>query len=233
MPDKKIYICGDSFCVEDIEYGLNWVNILKNKNPQAQVTNLSSVGASNYLIYLQVKQAIDEGADHIIYNATSSIRQELAISYDSSVTDHAERYYNHSKPNLIKPMMSSTWSTTHQLDQKLVSNRQLDEINNFFKQYLDLPMLIEKSYIFISHTLQLLSSSDLVSWAWSRGGFEHPLFVNNTAASWDFSMYQKLENQINLWDYYTSGAIRPYYHIVDDKIHRNYCNNFENLLQLH
>jgi len=80
MTKKTLYICGDSFCSSDPEYGKNWSDLIAERCLNLEVVNLSSPGASNYLIYLQVKQALEKNCDYLIYHATSSIRQEFLIN---------------------------------------------------------------------------------------------------------------------------------------------------------
>lgn len=226
---KRMYICGDSFCVDDPEYGKTWVNLLQESTSDLKVINLASSGASNYLIYLQVKKALAENCDYLIYNATSSIRQEFSIKHDSR-QDCVERYWNLNNNNRnTASMICSSWETVDRHNSHLIQKSQVKKINDFFKEFVDLPNLIEKNFVFIDYTLNLLSSSN-TAWAWTRGGFEHPSF--GSTRPWNFDRYQTRECNINLWDYYVRGVVRPWFHVTDPEIHQKVCNHYQSLLNL-
>ena len=51
--NKKILVCGDSFCIEDPRYpGLHFTDKIKNKY-QVDIINQSAGGASNSMIAVQ------------------------------------------------------------------------------------------------------------------------------------------------------------------------------------
>ena len=225
----KLYICGDSFCVEDPEYGNSWVTLLQKSLPNIDVKNLSSAGASNYLIYLQVKQALEESPDFIIYHATSSIRQEFRLGNDESQYDSASRYWNLNNSNKQAPLICGSWLSIDRLYNELITPQQTKDINLFFKSFVDLPNLIEKNYIFILYILSLLSKSG-VHWAWSPGGFEHGSFGN--IKNWDFDLYRSQMCPMNLWDYYDPTKIRPRFHVSNPDIHQRVCNHYIDMLKL-
>lgn len=226
----KLYICGDSFCTEDREFGNNWVTMLINNNPNLDIVNLASCGASNYLIYLQVKQALAENCDFLIYNATSSIRQEFSIKEDNVANDSVKRYWSTNNATNDASMICGSWLTIERHYKEILQTEQADEILTFYKKYVDLPSLIEKNFIFIAHTLDLLDRSQ-IKWAWSQGGFEHKNFSNNQYP--EFDQYREKECPKNLWDYYVRDQIRPWYHVTDQTVHQNVCKNYENILNLH
>ena len=224
-----IYICGDSFCSQDKEYGSNWVDLLIQKSP-TKIINLSRPGASNYLIYLQVKHALENNATYIIYHATSSIRHEFSFTTDDTSKDNIDRYWNVLTPNNPKKTICTSWATPL-INTPIDFKYELTEIYTFGTKFLDLPSTIEKNYIYILFTLQLIKENNkLCNWAWSQGGFEHPKF--NPNSNWNFSQYRQYESKINLWDYYNSTALRPYYHITDIKIHQEVCNLYFDMLKL-
>jgi hypothetical protein len=227
---STVYICGDSFCIEDPAYGDNWVGLLKKKLPNTNVINLSVPGASNYLIYLQIKEALRCNCDYIIYHATSSIRQEFLIVNDGAKIDSIQRYW-HPFQQTTQSMVSTSWLNPDGQTKDAFTNDQIVLIKTFFTELVDLPAMIEKNYIFINHTLAMLSQSQsLKNWIWSRGGFEHKSF--NPNVNWDFSNYSQRECLINLWDKYDRHRIRPYYHVTDPSIHENACNQYIKMLQL-
>lgn len=222
-----IYICGDSFSVPDPNAGLMWVDMIKSKLP---VVNLAVPGASNYLIYLQVKHAIENGAEHIIYQATSSIRQEFAFAEDSKIKDSYCRYHNPVVSSNEYSMICGSWHNVGQHHSKVLSKEDNDNIANFSVRFFDIANAIEKNYIYILHTLNLISKANLKSWAWSRGGFEHKNFKDSTV--WNFSHYDQHEVDVNLWDYYDNSVAQPVFHITNQGVHQTVCNQYIKMLQL-
>jgi len=203
--------------------------MLGKNNPELDIINLASCGASNYLIYLQVKQALASNCDFIIYNATSSIRQEFSIKQDSFTKDDVSRYHNMNNSNTNTPMICGSWLGIDRHYKDLINSKQANEILTFYKKYVDLPSLIEKNFIFIAHTLDLLDRSQ-INWAWSQGGFEHKNFSDNQYPQFD--QYRKKECPENLWDHYVRDQIRPWYHVTDRTVHQNVCKSYENILNL-
>jgi hypothetical protein len=228
---KTLYICGDSFCSSDPKYGDNWVDLLTLSYPNINIINLSSVGASNYLIYLQVKHALAHNCDYLIYNATSSVRQEFSLNSDTLIqSDNVSRYWNAALPSNDKSMICASWNTVAKNTANILTIKKINIIQEFFKEAVDLPNLIEKNYIFILFTLQLLDSTPNLTWAWSQGGFEHKSF--NPTVTWDFSKYILHECPINLWDEYDNTLIRPYYHITDTNLIENVYIQYAKMLNL-
>lgn len=229
--DKTLYICGDSFCSTDIEYGPAWHELLANQYPNLKIVNLSIPGASNYLIYLQVKEAIAHKCDYLIYHASSSTRQEFVLNHnDDFGRDSLDRYWNVCAPDSTKTLLCTSWNSITRNTENTFSSKDYSRIKDFFKRYIDLPVMIEKNYIFILHTLQLIESTPNLIWAWSRGGFEHHSFT--TVDDWDFSKWAPYECSINLWDHYDPKLARPYYHVTDKKIINEVYKEYGNMLQL-
>lgn len=227
---KKLYICGDSFCTKDPEYGSSWVDVMENTNLELEIKNFSSIGASNYLIYLQVKQALEDNADYIIFHATSSIRNEFLIEVDGSEKDSIDRYWRQDRPS-GSMRCNSFYNVQKNLD-KVFDKQERKIIEDFFLRFFDLASQIEKNYIFIRHILDLIDSDKhLVGWAWSQGGFEHPKFSTNHA-SWDFTRYRNKECKINLWNHYVPNVYRPHYHVNDSEVIQKVCKEYSILLKL-
>ena len=230
MSIKKLFVCGDSFCVKDPEFGKNWVDFIEQQRPNLSITNLSIVGASNYLVYLQVKHAIKEGCDYIIYNATSSIRHEFSTGVCSkSERDQYTRYDNIVSLAKNKPMISASWVNPSVFWN--FNQQDLSIVNNYAKHLLDMPNLVEKNYIYILHTLNLLEKSN-IKWAWSRGGFEHKNFSSQLENNWDFYQYIDHETTFNLWDEYVPNTHRPYFHVTNEEASKRICNDYIKMLNL-
>jgi len=227
-----LYICGDSFCSRDSEYGKNWPELLLDKCTNIDVINLSTPGASNYLIYLQVKEAIKQQANYIICNFTSSFRNEFSIDTLYPKYDSLDRYWNILEANKPASTVCCSWISPWEFKKNnidIFSQDDVMQIIDFFKKRIDIPSLIEKNYIFINYTLQLLKLTN-ISFAWSQGGFEHKKFDNSV--EWDFASYKDKECNINLWDYGNSQVTRPYYHVTNKQILQDVCNEYTNMLNL-
>lgn len=226
-----IYICGDSFSVTDRNAGYTWVDLIQQKLPGHQIVNLASPGASNYLIYLQVKHAINSQCKHIIYQSTSSIRHEFAFRDDYAKKDSYTRYHN---PMVVNKDCSVACGSWHNLDKHhsaVLTKDDTDAIADVSMRFFDLTGAIEKNYIYIMHTLNIISNANLKSWAWNRGGFEHVNFKNSSI--WDFSKFEQNEVDINLWDYYNNLLDTPVYHITDSTVHQTVCDRYITMLKLH
>jgi hypothetical protein len=227
--NKSLYICGDSFCCLDPEYAKNWPELLLSKVNNINVVNLASPAASNYLIYLQVKHALDQKCDYIIYNATSSIRHEFILNKNMDSTDNMLRYWDLSNPDNNKSMISMSWLNPQNTASQVLNKKIIKQHAEYFTNYIDLPSMIEKNFIFINYTLELLNKSNVI-WAWNRGGFEHKNF--KSTQHYNFSNWHEKESKINMWDYYDSSVIRPYYHVTNKQILQDVCNEYINMLNL-
>jgi hypothetical protein len=191
----NIYICGDSFAVPDREYGPCWVDMLPG------VTNLAQVCSSNFMIYQQVEQAIDNQADYIIVLFTSSLRSELVH-----------------KDNLVPFSWLALDNTTP------FNPEQLSILRNYYT-LVDIDIEIKKNKIIIESVLQLLIDSQ-IPFKFDQGGFEHPSYGGTNKY---FAKYEKYRSQHCLWDYAVIRTYRPYYHITDSKIHTQVANYYNGL----
>jgi hypothetical protein len=189
---KRIYICGDSFCVPDSEYGQCWVDLLAQHRA---VVNLAQVSATNLLISQQVDQAIAESADFVIAQGTSCTRSE---------TRHNGK---------IVPYSFLTANTT----TTKFNDRQLQIIREYHTEFFDLDLAIYHNQCIIQNTLQKLMDSG-IPFRFDQGGFEHPKF--GATRSDYFAKFSSCRSEINLWDHADTRDYRPYYHIRDAKVHQ-------------
>jgi hypothetical protein len=235
---KTLYICGDSFCASDASYGESWVDQLTQRLPHVQVVRLASIAASNYLIALQVKEALEAGCDYLIYNATSSTRFEYSLRHDGVPIDSTSRYW-HVDDQVNKSVTSHSWhSATNGTMDLLIKKDNL--IKEFFEQCVDFPSMIMKNYMLIDYTLKCIAEKMApTTWAWSRGGFEHPRFsqsahpnFNPCSLHWDFARYQHNHCAMNLWDNFDQLQRRPYFHVTDADIKRKTCDHYIAMLGL-
>jgi hypothetical protein len=235
---KTLYICGDSFCASDADYGESWTDLLIKRLPHIQVIRLASIAASNYLIALQVKEALAAGCNYLIYNATSSTRYEYSLRHDGAVVDSISRYW-HVDDQVDKSVASHSWhSATNGTQDLLIKKDGL--IKDFFEQCVDFPSMIMKNYMLIDYTLKCIAEKmPETNWAWSRGGFEHPRFsqsahpkFNPYSSHWDFSRYQANHCAINLWDDFDQLRRRPYFHVTGDEVKEKTCDHYIRMLGL-
>jgi hypothetical protein len=189
---KQIYVCGDSFCVPDPEYGPCWVDLLSQHRT---VVNLAQVSATNLLISQQVDQAIAESADFVIVQGTSCTRSETR--YNGKVVPYS--------------FLTANATTTK------FNDRQLRIIQEYYTEFFDLDLAIYHNQCIIQNTLQKLIDSG-ISFRFDQGGFEHAKF--GAAQSDYFAKFDSYRSAINLWDHADTRDYRPYYHIRDAKVHQ-------------
>lgn len=198
-----IYICGDSFCVSDPEYGPCWTDLLAQR---FAVTNLAEVAATNLLIARQVDQAIAESAEFVIVQGTAVTRGEKR---------HGNRYV----PFSYHTAGAETTPFTA---------RELQVLKDYYTEFFDLDLAIYQNHITIEHTLNKLVRSG-IPFLFDQGGFEHPKF--GTVGMSYFQQYAQYRSKINLWDYTVTRAYRPYYHIVDTAIHQSVADYYSEKIQ--
>jgi hypothetical protein len=190
---KQVYVCGDSFCVSDPDYGQCWVDLLAK---QRNVVNLAQVSATNLLISQQVDQAIAEAADFVIVQGTSCTRSETRL--------HGQ----------VVPYSFLTANTT----TTKFNDRQLNIIREYYTEFFDLDLAIYHNQCIIQNTLQKLMDSG-IPFRFDQGGFEHPKFAAMPAKY--FAKFEHYRSAVNLWDHADTREYRPYYHIRDANVHHN------------
>lgn len=216
-----VYICGDSFGFSDHDYGNCWVDYLTMKIP---VINLCRVSASNFQISLQVQHAIEQDADYIVYLATSSIRQDVALREASG--NLLERYVDITAIDPSKTVTSYSISSLNSTTP--FTEDQLAVLKLFHSKFFDLDMAIHQNELIIEGTLSKLVASK-IPFVFDQGGFEHPKFGN--VKNQYFKSYQQYFSKICLWDYVDKQLIhRPYYHITDTNTHKKIAEYYYKLI---
>lgn len=194
----NVYVCGDSFCVSDPEYGPNWVDLIAEHHA---VTNLSQVAASNLLISLQVEQALLARPDFILVQGTSCTRGET-------------RYNGKLQP----------WSYhTVSKETSPFDDNQLRILKEYFAEMYDLDLAIYMNKCIIENTLQKLHDSG-IPFRFDQGGFEHPNFAGEKRKY--FERFKEYLSKVNIWDHVVCKNYRPYYHITDPKVHRDFADYY-------
>ena len=207
---KQVYICGDSFCVPDPEYGDCWVDMLST---DVSVQNLARTGASNLQISLQVDHAISQSASAIIVNFTSCTRQEWRTQ--SSEQSLYEQFCDGSLVSYVIPTCSNL--------RGILPENSINKIRECYLETSDLAVEIFKNQCIIERTLYKLHSTN-IPWIFSSGGFEHRSFG---ATKKYFDQFEKNHSALNLWDFTTTRSWRPYYHIQDSKVHEQISNYYK------
>jgi len=175
---KRVYICGDSFCVPDLEYGACWVDML---DTNVVVQNLAKTGASNLQISLQVDHAISQSASAIIVNFTSCTRQEWRIRpSDQSLY---QQFCDGSVVSYVIPTCSNL--------QDILQEAEINKIRESYLKLSDLSVEIFKNQCIIERTLYKLQNSN-IPWTFSSGGFEHSSFG---ATKKYFEQFKKATNE--------------------------------------
>ena len=190
---RLLYICGDSFGVPDPAYGPCWVDYLEKLVPSHHVVNLSRVCASNLMISQQVDQALDQ-ADHIIVLCTASTRNQTRWN------------------NQIIPYSIHSLNETTPFDAQ-----QLAVLQSYTREFFDLDLAIYQNKCTIESLLQRLTDS-AKPFLWDQGGFEH---VSYGGVGEYFAKWRQYRSAFNLWDHVKSKQHRPYYHIQNDRVHRD------------
>jgi len=188
---KRVYICGDSFCVSDPEYGPCWVDYVSQHR---SVLNLACVAATNLMISLQVDQAIESGADFVIVQGTACTRSQTR--FNGAVVP----FSYHTADQTTTPFDST----------------QLKILKQYYTEFFDLELAVYENKCIIENTLHKLVQSG-IPFLFDQGGFEHSSFGSTKKY---FEQFDQYRSKINLWDYARTRSYRPYYHIVDNDVHK-------------
>jgi hypothetical protein len=188
---KKVYICGDSFCVPDPEYGACWVDHLSE---HIEVINLAKVAATNLMISMQVDYAIKMKPDFIIMQGTACTRNQF--KHNGSIVP----YSYHTMNTIID----------------VLGKRKIDLLKEYYVEFFDIEIAVYENQCIVENTLHKLVGSG-IPFLFDQGGFEHHSYGTTKKYFQKFNQYR---SKINLWDYSITRKYRPYYHIVDPKVHR-------------
>jgi len=214
---QSVYICGDSFTVDDQDYKHTpWTK-------QLDAVSLGSVCANNQLIALQVEHAIKQQAKFIIVEFTS-VTRDIVQYTDQKQDNLLDRFYSLTEQdNTNKDLTSYTiWSTETAL---AFTQEQRDLLDSYNENFFDIDVAIHRDSLIIEATLQRLVDSG-IPFKFDQGGFEHPSYGGVGTYFGKFNQYR---SELCLWDYADTRTHRPYYHITDQSIHdmiADYYNNF-------
>ena len=218
---QSVYICGDSFTVDDQDYDhIPWTK-------QLDAISLGSVCANNQLIALQVEHAIAEQAKFIIVEFTS-VTRDIVQYTDQKQDNLLDRFYSlTAQDNKEKDLTSYTiWATNTAL---ALSQEQRDILDSYNKQFFDIGVAIHRDSLIIEATLQRLVDS-AIPFLFDQGGFEHPGYAS---AGTYFTKYNQYRSELCLWDYADKRTHRPYYHITDQTVHDNLAKYYQEVIDKH
>ena len=231
MHKKKIAICGASDCFPDPDYPkISWMEKFELLTANSfEICNFAVEGASNFLIMLQVEQAL-ETCDIIIVNFTSSVRFEYCVKDQhgqGQLLDRFYRFYQSEQKNHDWSMICASALSMHKVPVLTTEQKQL--IKEFYTHFHDMDLDVKKNSVFIKHALNILIASRK-KFTFSLGGFEHVSYLGHDSLLLrQFDSYHPYQSSVNLWDYIKDfRAPRPYFHITepDDtaKIAQYYCD---------
>lgn len=204
----RILICGDSYCVTDLDYaGLHWSEKLADRGHD--VINLARGGCSNALITLQLLHGLGFDPDLVIFSFTTESRLEFDRDRNSrplpqdpvSVSSHIHSRY---MTNLNGSMTAAQESM-----MKLWLTESSQDLEKF------------KSYFNIGFCLMLAQQRGL-KFCFSLGGFEYEhdwrSLLQHHSVPDILAPFGGHELQLNLWPH-TGAGIRPWFHVDDDAVH--------------
>jgi len=179
MEIKKLYTCGCSFMSIDI--GTQYDNIISFLDLYARQKNFQHIslarsGASNFLIRLQIEEAIAQNADYIIIGTTSNDRIDLAIdrtSFPIRIQDvDYKGYGSNSEFSIDNQHISvisdsiSNWTeqnyneNVHRNQTRPVTEQMIAAMKHYVAFLHDNNLSLSKDYYIIAEGLRKLISLD-------------------------------------------------------------------------
>lgn len=178
--------------------------------------NLSIQGASNFLIRLQIERAMQQQADFIIVNFTSSVREEGRYRDTVCSGELLDRFYRYHLDHGRSDLMA--YSPWHVDTNPVLTADQKQLIRHYSAEFTDIDLNVAKNYFLITGTLDRLIKSG-TAFLFSPGGFEHTSYLHDRVSGYDFDEYQAWRSDHNLWDHIRDFTrARPYFHIDDPMI---------------
>lgn len=214
---KKVYVCGDSFAVSDPGYGACWVDLLRNQlSATAELIVLARVAASNTHIALQLDRAMHQGADFIIWLATSSVRYEARLG---EVT--GDLLDNFVDATTCEPNALANYSASFLRNNLVFAPQDNDMLLRYLINFSCLELDVYKNELIIEAAHARLNRCG-VPYIFDQGGFEHASFGGTAHYEWPN------QSALCLWDYVDKNMpLRPYYHIMDQQRHQDIADYYQ------
>lgn len=214
---RKIIICGASDCFLDPDFpNQSWMERLQEKLSDYSIETLAVEGASNFFIRLQIDRAIEQQADYVIVNFTSSIREEIIFNNIDDNRDLYDRFYRYHAT--IEPSSLVCYSPATLDKTSILTTKQKQILKSYHVNFSNMDLSIQKNYYFIQGSIETLIKKK-IPFKFSQGGFEHSSYMGGLISKYSFKEYQQYQSKYNLWDYITDfKRARPYFHINEPAI---------------
>jgi hypothetical protein len=184
MTSKTLYTLGDSFMTVDYPPG-GITSFLESyaERKQFQHISLGRAGATNFMIRLQIEQAIHEHADYVVVATTCSDRFDVALDPDELFGEFGLQHILHtgygsaSEKNVqhanLKIISDTFVNIERQSHEKIISQVQRHALKNYVTNLHSVSLANQKDYYIISDGLRKLQSVQipfvfLPSWMWYR-----------------------------------------------------------------
>jgi hypothetical protein len=227
---KRLYICGDSFGCPDLGWPFApWPELLQQKLIAShRVTNLSISCASNLLIRMQVDRAIEQQADFVILQCTSSTRQQGKTGRSKTHTALFDRFVKIGAADNLGASRDLACYSLHSLDDSCVFDSDYQKaISNYQSRLFDLELEIYHNQCIIESILHRLVHCG-IPFLFDQGGFENPIFGDVNGKKY-FLEFDKFRSEINQW---TLAASMPkstttHFHILDQQVHDQIASYYQ------
>ena len=125
---KKLLICADSFCAEDIlaKEKWTWWNLIA-RDLNAETINHSIVGASNFNIFLQLEEGLKHNPDYILISLTAPNRiEETRPKYEGlkAINEPIDVNYKDLQSGRL-----SSWAVHERIERRQIT---VEQGNRFF-----------------------------------------------------------------------------------------------------
>jgi hypothetical protein len=220
---KKIYICGDSFGCPNLGWQIDpWPVLLQNKlGANYKITNLSISCASNFLIRIQVDQAIDATADFIVMLATTCTRSQGKLKNKKTQYKNIyDRFYRIGQQDSNEHNRDLTCYSLKSLDDTCVfTGSSLNTLKEYNTDIFDLELSVLENQFIIESSLYKIKNNN-IPFLFDQGGFENPIFGNVYRTDY-FENFSANKSEINQWTmaYNLPKPKQPHFHIVDSESH--------------
>ena len=189
MSTKNLYSCGDSFMT--VDYPANKVTSfleLYCQHKEFKHVSLARAGATNFMIRMQIEQAIEDHADYVVVSNTSVDRIDIVLDIDNQdpwfTLDHIlHKGYNSASelmfPGINPKMISDTinnimWA----IHENIVPEQKKQAIKHWVADLHNHSLQRQKDYFLISDGLRKLkeyhipfvylpkTSMGFMDWSW-------------------------------------------------------------------
>ena len=231
---KKIYICGDSFGCPDLGWTIKpWPQLLGNKlGFEYQIINLSISCASNFLIRIQVDQAIENRANFVILLATTCTREQGQVhQIKNPHLSIYDRFVKIGQDDPARDTRDLACYSLRSLDDTCVFDREhIHAIKDYNSRIFNLDLAIQQNQYIIESSLYTLRQN-CIPFIFDQGGFENPMFGDVRKTDYFFE-FDNNRSKINQWTLSTQlpKSKLPHIHIMDPVVHAQIADYFYQMI---